>query len=102
MHVCQEALELNGRLIEESRAVYHEDLRRSFLRMEYQLSTLLPEVCMLILNNFVYCSFLQANYLSINDENTVSTTLKRRSKKNTSTNSHRMSVLLFQAISGDK
>ena len=48
MHVCQEALELNGRLIEESRALYHEDLKRSFLRMEYQLSTLLPEVCMLI------------------------------------------------------
>ena len=44
MHVCQEALELNGRLIEESRAVYHEDLKRAFLRMEYQLSTLLPEV----------------------------------------------------------
>ena len=48
MHVCQEALELNGRLIEESRAVYHEDLKRCFLRMEYQLNILLPEVCELI------------------------------------------------------
>ena len=48
MHVCQEALELNGRLIEESRTMYHEDLKRSFLRMEYQLSNLLPEVLLFV------------------------------------------------------
>jgi len=44
MHVCQEALELNGRLIEGSRMAYHEDLRHAFVRMEHQLNTILPEV----------------------------------------------------------
>jgi len=44
MHVCQEALELNGRLIEGNRVAYHEDLRHAFARMEHQLNTILPEV----------------------------------------------------------
>jgi len=44
MHVCQEALELNGRLIEGSRMAYHEDLRHAFVRMEHQLNIILPEV----------------------------------------------------------
>ena len=47
------------------------------------------------------CFVLQANYLSMSDENTISTTLKRR-KKTASIHSQRMSVLLFQAISGGK
>ena len=38
MQVCQEALELNGRLISTDQLLYHDDLKNKFQEMEERLA----------------------------------------------------------------
>lgn len=57
MCVCQEALELNGRLISTDQLLYQEELRSKFSQMEQSLSYFLttPSVG-LIHNTIIMCN----------------------------------------------
>ena len=59
MQVCQEALELNGRLISSDQHLYHDDLKTKYQQMEDMLAPYLnsPEVCV-HLHCVIFCSYL--------------------------------------------
>ena len=47
IQVCQEAMELNGRLISTDQLLYHDELKSKFQQMQWSLAPLLdiePEV----------------------------------------------------------